>query len=63
MSNLGRLVDFVTFVCFAELGRMDILTVALENKVHPSRVRGVGNGVGIRYYFGLHLVLKDMHHA
>ena len=37
---------------FVSQGRDDILVVAIGKPEHPGRVRAIGQGVGIRQYFG-----------
>ena len=37
---------------FIPSGRQDILTTAIGRPEHPGRVRAVGQGVGVRHYFG-----------
>ena len=37
---------------FVSQGRDDILAVAIGKPEHPGRVRAIGQGVGIRQYFG-----------
>ncbi|XP_004487156.1 uncharacterized protein [Cicer arietinum] len=53
-EKIDSLVEQTTQGTFVPQGRKDILTEAIGQPEHPGRVRGVGQGVGIRQYFGPH---------